>query len=160
MSTYQDNVRSALNALESHEIRKRITNGELTQDAHVVALELLQERGTSVDDLPTSPPEQHEESQPQGFISTCMAGRAPLWKAFWLLGLALGIPLAILDVLTRGNPLIGLLIAVLAQAMYSVAVWRCAFRSSSVVWGVLARIWIVLIWLALIVSVFRIARGA
>jgi hypothetical protein len=160
MPTNQHNDRSALDSLGTQELRTRVVNGLLPPDAHAVALQLLKSRGAYVDDLPATPPDLQAEPKPKGFLASCMTGKAPLWKAFWLLGLALAIPMSVLELLTRGNPIIALLIGVVSQATWTVAVWRCAFRTSSWVWGILARGWVALLWLVIILAVLRGAGGA
>ena len=147
MPTHHTDDRSSLSALDSAELRSRVMAGVLTDDEHSIAISILQERGLSIADLPDHPVSQ-EPAHPvwRAFISDCLHGRAPLWKAFWIFGLGVYLSLAILSVLGSIVPLANVLLALFAQAIWTVAVWRCAFQDSRFIWGVLARGWLILLW--------------
>lgn len=84
-------------------------------------------------------------------------GRAPLWKAFWILGLlipiCLGIALIVILSLAEADPENKSILVALSvfnipfYVFISISLWRCA-KNSHLIWVVLAKIWAALTLIA------------
>lgn len=143
--SYRSEVEQRLRMLEPIEIERRIRRGELTAEAQDVALRVLQDLGVDTSTLPKEPPssdDQTPRSQP-GFITRCLTGEERLWKAYWLLGLLIGLVQAPVNVMLQNGsssaPLWFVLVSVPTGLMWCLAVWRCAFKASHWGWSVVAR---------------------
>ena len=100
-----------------------------------------------------SPPADHNTSAYRNVFSASWFGVAPLWKAFWLIGVVgqvlvlvatdflLGfIPRSILSqsaMIWSGTEWLAYLFY---AAFASVCIWRCAGNASSLVWAALSRV--------------------
>ncbi len=102
----------------------------------------------------------------QHFFKRCWRGSAPLWQAFWLIGV-----LGKLLVITIGflgsfmimgafqnDALVGVLLAPLLLGYLifaSVSVWRCADNTRHSIWRVSARIVVVIVVVVWVVSAWQ-----
>jgi hypothetical protein len=102
----------------------------------------------STDGLPRAPIDyQSNQKIDNGFISNCWRGNVRLYKAYWGLGLILGVFSILLSKIldltplpTLGRVLIFSLSIIPIQLLFAVAVWRSAFNTSFVVFAYLARL--------------------
>lgn len=144
-SEYSREVERRLRRLDASEIESQVRDGSFTPEAHAVALRVLADMGVDTQSMPTEPPtiEAPEPSGPLSFIDRCMRGEERLWRAYWLLGLIVGLlqlPGNIALQFGRSPGLLWvMLISLPSTLLWCVAVWRCAFRSSHWLWGVIAR---------------------
>lgn len=87
-----------------------------------------------------------EVQPPQNFFARSWRGEEALWKVFWIGGLGLEIPGLIVAAMgtTLKVPLIwwyvAVLLKLLAQSWWIVAVWRCSQNTSSRIWFWLSRV--------------------
>jgi hypothetical protein len=93
-------------------------------------------------------------------VGDCFAGKERLWKAAWLLGgIVLGVAVLIGMLLRSEVPQpqrAFILNAIATSALYvpwSVTLWRCAWRSSHWMWGIVARVAAVSIVCAVVVRI-------
>ena len=102
----------------------------------------------------------------QNFFKRCWQGSARLWQAFWLVGV-----LGKLLVVTIGflgsfmitgafqnDALVGVLLVPLLLGYLvfaSVSVWRCAHNTSHIIWGVVARIIVVIVVVVWVLSAWQ-----
>jgi hypothetical protein len=117
---------------------------------------------------PSAPVSDPELQRPPFTFSLgdCFAGKERLWKAVWVLGGIVGFVTAFIAMLLRSEVpqpqrafILNLAASTPIYVLWCVSLWRCAWRSSHWVWGVLARISavsIVCIVAVRIVSAFNI----
>jgi hypothetical protein len=118
---------------------------------------------------PSAPVSDPELQRPPFTFSLgdCFAGKERLWKAVWLLGgIVLGV-IVFLSMLLRSEVpqpqrafILNLVASTPIYVLWSVSLWRCAWRSSHWMWGVFARIAavaVVCIVAVRIISAFNIA---
>ena len=144
MTTYGEQVRETFRDLETEELLDRVKGETLTAEAHQMALDELASRGVEKVDLPPQPVFREQATQAPGFLRRCWSGKEPLWRAFWLLGLSVAVVAIPLNLIKSPILLFGYFFAAAlpAQIFWWVSVWRCAFRTSHWLWGVIARAWV------------------
>lgn len=155
MTAYEDQVRESFKGLDTDELLERLNSGSMTDEAAEIAKIELDSRGVGSQSIrekviQESPPQSVETSN---FFGRAWSGRERLWKAFWLLGWAVSVITGALA--ASRNPLLILAIGIPLNIYWWICVWRCSFRSSHWFWGILARVWIVLIGIMLLVSLIR-----
>lgn len=142
MDTHVEQLRQTYEGMDIEELINRAKSGTLTEEAHALALKVLQSRGINTAELPETPsPLPPNAEIPPGFFWRCWHGKERLWKAYWLLGLLGGFVLGITRIPSSAfiQAVLFLLIALPIQVFWWVSVWRCAFRSSHWGWAILAR---------------------
>jgi hypothetical protein len=140
MTAYTDVVRQSFEPLESNHLIDKVRGGQLTDQAHAIALAVLQERGVSIQGLPDSPDpdgpgESWDKPSPGELLEHAQRRRMalsllgisllPIWCG--LVGVVSVEGLGGKDILARLGAL-ALLLCLLPPAFY--AVWRFAFH-----WG-------------------------
>lgn len=145
-SSYSLEVEEHMRLMEPVHIKQKILSGSLTDEAHRVALKVLREMGADTSELPSTPPTtevsvEEGQSRAVAFVTRCWDGEERLWKAYWLLGMATGLVLAMTAPFAWpgvASVVFWAFAAGLVSA-WGTAVWRCAFRSSHWIFAVLAR---------------------
>ena len=171
--SYSDTVRENLDMMADEELLSRVKAGALTEEAQVIAIQLLSARGRSLGDedqkvLPATAEKATSKESDRAFLDRCISGKASLNDAFWVLGLgvwlAIGIPVTLLLSFTKGTPsaaLVSVFCGVLflvALSFRDVCIWRCAWNTRWIVWGMVARAWVAVSWALLVASVFSSGR--
>src|SRR5437879_3342395 len=99
----------------------------------------------------------------------CWRGKAPLWKAFWVVGFLFSLILDLIliailhfaapdiDVVTRNHWLVLLMFPY--NLFVTICVWRCG-KNSAVVWSILSKIVVVLGLLTSILDIYRFITAA
>ena len=102
----------------------------------------------------------------QNFFKRCWRGSARLWQAFWLVGV-LGMLLVvtigflgsfmIMGAFQNDALVIFLLLPLLLGYIVfaSASIWRCAHNASHLIWGIIARIIVVIVVLVWILSAWQ-----
>lgn len=170
---YSDSLRENLDMMADEELLSRVKAGTLTAEAQKIAIQLLSARGRSVEDETTdaSSPSREKKKPKESdrvFLGRCIAGKASLNDAFWVLGLgvwlAIGAPVAVLASLTKETPLgpvvsvLGGLLLLIALTFRDICIWRCAPNAKWIAWGVIARTWVALSWFLFVASLFERGR--
>jgi hypothetical protein len=148
-------LKERFEGLETGELLSTHANGTLTDSAYTILEGELSKRGIAIPARPISIEDRDE--QPTGFFRVYWNGDKPLslaWAVIGFVGIIIVLCFALLagvlitDQLpkTDGNFKIFIAIVLVIFTPYlvfaSVTVWRCAGKSSSTVWAVLARIWV------------------
>ena len=171
MTTTSSHLRTTFEQLNSDEIRERINQNMLTDEAQDVALAELMARGETVaepgDAIRT--PDAAVKSEPFNalrFLLRCIGGREKLWKAYWLLGtvcgLAISLPAKLLaaDPSTSGTLGLYLLFVNIPFLVFSnIAIWRCAFNSSYWGWALVGRAMVILNAGMLALAIFKVTAS-
>lgn len=162
---HAEKIREELEKMGDQELLALVKTETLTKQARKVAVELLAERGKSVDDesiekTSASLNANRELKESDGkFLGRCVSGKASLYDAFWVLGfgigLAIAVPVAVLMSLTKATPwapmvsIPGGLLLLVALGFRDICIWRCALNVKWIAWGLIARAWLVLSWFLL-----------
>lgn len=142
MDTHVEHLRKTYECMDVDELLNRAKSNTLTEAAHAVALNELKSREVDTAELPEKPsPLPADKETPSGFFWRCWHGKEKLWKAYWLLGLLVGLVFGTIRISSGAliQTVLFLLVALPIQVFWWVSVWRCAFRSSHWSWAILAR---------------------
>lgn len=102
-----------------------------------------------------------------GAIKSGWRGEMRLWKAFWVMGFAIPLVIALVAILLMIIPVVGWIIgAVLLFLLIPynyvwipVAWWRCAWNAGAKVWGYIVRFFVVLYIIGILFGVFFMVAG-